>query len=107
MKTNHPKTLLLIGVLACIALPADAADRIRAGQWVGTTTMPGRTIPTSTCMSQSDADAMNGDVKAGRAYLEKVIPADLQADGYQGKRGPGHLYVGLRRWRGELVTTTY
>jgi hypothetical protein len=28
-------------------------------------------------MSQSDADAMNGDVKSVRAYLEKVIPPTI------------------------------
>jgi Protein of unknown function (DUF3617) len=77
MNTNHPKTLLLIVVLACVALPVAATDRIRAGQWVGTTTMPGRTVPTSTCMSQSDADAMNGDAESVRAYLEKVIPPTI------------------------------
>lgn len=77
MKTNDCKALLLTCVFACIALPAEATDRIRAGQWVGTTTMPGRTVPTSTCMSQSDADAMNGDVGSVRAYLESVIPPTI------------------------------
>jgi Protein of unknown function (DUF3617). len=77
MKTNLYKALFLTCAFACLALPAEAADRIRAGQWVGSTTMTGRTRPSSNCMSQSDADAMNGDVKSVQAYLEKAIPATI------------------------------
>ena len=78
MKTNQCKALFLTCVFACLAVPAEAADRMRAGQWVGTTTMTGgRTMPSSSCMTQSDVDALNGDVKSVRAYLEKVIPAAI------------------------------
>jgi hypothetical protein len=78
MKTNLYKALFLTCVFACLAVPAEAADRIRAGQWVGSTTMTGgRTRPSSSCMTQSDADAMNGDVKSVRAYLEKTIPPSI------------------------------
>jgi hypothetical protein len=89
MKTNRYLTLLSMLVVACLALPANAADRMRAGQWVGTTIAGGRTFPNSSCISQSDADAMNGDAKAVRAYLEKIIPptickiTDVKADGSQ------------------------
>src|SRR6476469_1784198 len=74
MKTNHYKALLLTCVAACVDFPAQAADRMRAGQWTGTTTIPGRTIPNSTCISQSDADAMNGDAKSVQAYLQTISP---------------------------------
>jgi hypothetical protein len=47
----------------CLALPAEAADRMRAGQWAGTTTIPGKTFTSSNCITQADADAMNGDIK--------------------------------------------
>lgn len=77
MKTNHHKALLLTCVFACVAPSADAADRMRAGQWVGTWTGGGRTRPTSTCVAPSDAEAMNGDVKSVRAYLEKIIPPTI------------------------------
>ena len=77
MKTNHHQALLLTCVFACLTLPAEGADRVRAGQWTGVTTMPGRTIPNSTCLSQSDADAMNGDAKSVQAYLEKIIPPGI------------------------------
>jgi hypothetical protein len=90
MKANRYIPLISMFALACLALPADAADRMSAGQWVGTTTTAaGRTFNTSNCMTQSDVDAMNGDVEAVQAYLEKVIPAsickltDIQVNGGQ------------------------
>jgi hypothetical protein len=89
MKTNRYMPLISMFAFACLALPADAADRMRAGQWVGTTTAAGRTFNTSNCMAQSDVDAMNGDVESVRAYLEKVIPpaicklTDIQVNGGQ------------------------
>ena len=89
MKINRCMALLSICAFACVALPADATDRIRAGQWVGTTTFDGKTRPASTCMTQSDADAMNGDAKAIRTYMEKAIPpticklTDIKVDGNQ------------------------
>jgi hypothetical protein len=108
VKTNHHKALFLTCIFASVALSAEAADRMRAGQWTGVTTIPGRTIPTSTCMSQSDADAMNGDVKSVRAYLEKAIPpsicklTDIKVNGgqviYTSACGGGTANV---------VTTTY
>ena len=55
----------LLGLcVVCLALPSEAADRIHPGQWVGTTVVGGRTFPSSSCISQADADAMNA---AGRA----------------------------------------
>lgn len=77
MKTNSYLAVLPMLVVTCLALPANAADRMRAGQWVGTTIVGGRTFPTSSCISQSDADGMNGDAKSVRAYLEKVIPPEI------------------------------
>ena len=60
----------LFGLCAiCLANPAQAADRVRPGQWTGTTVVGGRTFPTSSCISQADADAMNGDAKSIQGYL--------------------------------------
>ena len=87
MKIHRRAAVLSACVLACIALPAVAADRVRAGQWVGTWTDGTVTRPTSSCMSQSDADAMNGDAKTIRGYLEKIVPpsicklTDIKVDG--------------------------
>src|SRR5882757_3603608 len=91
MKFNRYATVLLMLMLVFVglALSAEAADRMRAGQWVGTTVVGGTTIPTSRCVSRSDADAMNGDAKAVKAYLETIIPpeickiSDVRADGNQ------------------------
>jgi len=68
---------MLACVLACVALSAEAADRMRAGLWVGTTTTKDRTHNTSNCLAQSDVDAMNGDAKSIQAYLEKSIPPSI------------------------------
>jgi hypothetical protein len=75
---NRPARLrvLLAMCAAAVVLPAEAADRMRPGQWVGTTVAGGRTFATSSCISQADADAMNGDAKSVQGYLEKIIPAE-------------------------------
>jgi hypothetical protein len=89
MKTNHYLIMLSLLVFIGLALTAEAADRVRAGQWVGTTMVGGKTYPTSSCVSRSDADAINGDAKAVKAYLETIIPpeickiTDVKADGNQ------------------------
>jgi len=77
MKTGHCMALIAGLLTASVALSAEAADRIRAGQWEGMWTGGGRTRATSNCMTQSDADAMNGDAKSIRAYLEKTIPPEI------------------------------
>ena len=89
MKTNRYLTFLSVLVFIGLALSAQAADRMRAGQWVGTTTIGGKTFSTSSCVSPSDAAGMNGDAKAVKAYLETIIPpeickiTDVRADGNQ------------------------
>jgi hypothetical protein len=89
MKTNRYVTGLSLLMFIGLGLSAQAADRVRAGQWVGTTIVGGKTYPTSSCVSQSDAAAINGDAKAVKAYLETIIPpeickiTDVKADGNQ------------------------
>jgi hypothetical protein len=89
MKLNRRLAALSLFVIACLAPAGYAADRMRAGQWVGTTIVGSKTFPTSSCISQSEADAMNGDAKAVRAYLETIIPpaickiTDVKAEGNQ------------------------
>jgi len=72
MKTQYHRVLLAAGLLACFGLVAEAADRVRPGQWELTITVAGRTIAKSTCMTQRDADAINGDAQSIKAYAEKV-----------------------------------
>ena len=87
MKTNRRAAALSAFALACFALPAVAADRVHAGQWAGSWTDGKVTRATSSCMSQADADAMNGDARSIRGYLEKTIPpsicklSDIKVDG--------------------------
>jgi hypothetical protein len=68
--------VLFVLCAMCLVLPTQAADRMRPGQWVGTTVAGGRTFPTSSCVSQADADAMNGDANSVQGYLERIIPAE-------------------------------
>ncbi len=77
MTINRYVALVSVLIGMSVALPANAADRVRAGQWVGTTIVGGKTFPTSSCISQNDADAMNGDSKSVQAYLEKTIPREI------------------------------
>jgi len=89
MKPTRYLTSLFLLMLINHGLSAGGADRVRAGQWVGTTIVGGTTHETSSCMSQSDAAAMNGDAQAVKAYLETIIPpqicaiTDVKANGAQ------------------------
>ena len=89
MNANHLVPVLGALACACLALPAGAADRMHAGQWTGMTTAAGRTYNSSTCLTQADANAMNGDVQSIQAYLVKTIPpsicklSDIKATGNQ------------------------
>src|SRR5207253_9862572 len=69
--------LLLACAFAVGSLRAQAVDRVHAGQWTGTWTGGGRTRDTSNCITQADADAMNGDARAIGAYLEKIVPPSI------------------------------
>src|ERR1700694_514457 len=107
MKANHRKALLLTCVFACVVLPAEAADRMRAGLWVGEWTGGGRTRPTSTCMTQRDADAVNGDVKSIGAYLEKIIPPTI-CKVTNIKVSSGQItYTSVCQGKENAITTTY
>ena len=77
MNTHRYLTLISSFALACLAMPSESVDRVRAGQWTGTWTGAGRTRQTSTCMTQADADALNGDAQSVRLHLEKTIPAEI------------------------------
>jgi hypothetical protein len=67
-----PKILLAMCLSAGLAVPAQGADRVRAGQWEVTLNMAGRSIMQPTCLTQADADAINGDAKSVRQYAERV-----------------------------------
>ena len=90
--------------------------RVRAGQWTGTTIVGGKMYATSSCVSPGDAQAMNGDAKAVKVYIETIIPpevckiTDLKAEGEkvtqnnsvlrQRTREDGHDLLSRRPFRG-------
>jgi hypothetical protein len=67
-----PRLLLATCLSAGLAIPALGADRVRAGQWEVTLQMAGRSMTQPTCLTQADADAINGDAKSVRQYAERV-----------------------------------
>ena len=95
-------------LLVSLGLAARVADRVRPGQWVGTTVVGGKSYPTSSCLSPSDAAAINGDAKAVQGYLESIIPpeickiTDVKVDG-------GQIVYTASCVRGgsKVVTTSY
>jgi len=93
--------------LAGLALPVFAADRVHAGQWESIWTGGGRSSTASNCLSQGDADAMNGDAKAVRAYLETIVPpaicklSDIQLSGAK------IVYTSVCNGATNVITTTY
>jgi hypothetical protein len=107
MKTKHRKALLLACVFTCVVLPAEAADRMRAGQWVGEWTGMGRTRSTSTCMTKSDADAINGDVKSVGAYLDKIVPPAICKVTNLKVSGAQITYTSVCNGKENAITTTY
>jgi hypothetical protein len=79
MRYDPSNALILACVLASLAFPVAAADRVRAGQWDTTINLAGHAMTKSMCITQSDADAINGDAKSIRTYVEKVsAPAGCQ-----------------------------
>jgi Protein of unknown function (DUF3617) len=115
MKINNERVLLLTCVLTCAALPAGAANRVRAGQWDMTLNVMGHSMTKSTCLSQSDADAINGDVTSIKAYTERVsAPAgckvkDVKTEGNQvivtSVCANGTTNVGTTTYRGDSFET--
>ena len=63
--------------------------------------------PTSTCMTQSDADAINGDVKSIQAYLEKIIPPTICKVTNIKVSGGQITYTSVCAGKENAITTTY
>jgi hypothetical protein len=115
MNTISRVALFSTCVLACVALPTGAADRVRAGQWDMTLDVNGKTMARSLCMPKSDADAMNGDVNSIRAYVEKsAVPpgcnvTDVKVNGGQvvvTSVCAGKENVGTTTYRGDSFEST-
>jgi hypothetical protein len=56
---------------------------MRVGQWEVTSTSNGRARTFRNCVGTAEAGAMNGDARASRAYLEKLIPSQCKFTDYK------------------------
>ena len=88
----HPDrriTPLFACLLALLALPTQAVDRMRAGQWETITNLDGKNVDTrSACVPPGEVDFMNGDAASIRAGMEKQLQGackvkDVKANGDQ------------------------
>jgi hypothetical protein len=91
-------TLRLFGVLsilatASLASPADAFDRVRAGQWETTVTANGQSTTRSSCVAQGEADEINGDLASVRAFVEK-------------NAAPGCMVTDVKVNAGQVIVTS-
>jgi Protein of unknown function (DUF3617) len=115
MKTNPHASMVLTCLLAAVAIPAQAADRVRAGQWETSVDVGGRVMSRSACLSPADADAMNGDAKSFRAAVEKATApsgckvTDVKISGNQvsvtSVCGSGKESVGTTTYHGDSFET--
>lgn len=107
--------LFALCLLASIAFPCAAADRIHAGQWETTLNVAGKAVTKSVCITQSDVDAINGDEQSIRKYAEKLNAqsgckvTDVKADGdlvrVTSVCAEGRQNIGTTRYRGDSFET--
>jgi hypothetical protein len=108
MGIHRSAVILSLLLFASLSITARTADRVRPGQWVGTTVVGGKTYPTSSCLSQSDATALSGDAKAVKAYMETVIPPEICAISDVKVDGAKIVYTAsCGKGGSKVVTTSY
>jgi hypothetical protein len=115
MTIDRGSRLLLSTLVTFLVLPAWAADRVRAGEWETTVNLGGRSMTKSICLTQVDADAINGDAKSMRAFVEKINEGtnckvdDIKANGNQvtvtSTCGDGKQRVGTTTYHGDSYET--
>jgi len=111
MSIDRKIRLVLSCTVALLALPASAADRVHAGEWETTLILGARTVTKSICITQADADALNGDAKSIRTFVDKVNQGtnckvdDIKVDGNQvivtSTCGDGKQRVGTTTYHGD------
>jgi uncharacterized protein len=109
-------TLVVSALAACSLLDVQAADRVRAGEWSMTVTVPsGKQVTRSACLSQNEANAINGDANSIKAHLQKKIagndcvPTDVTTAGNEVTITwvctSGRQNVATTTYRGETFVT--
>ena len=69
--------------LVSFALPAQAADRLTAGQYEYTATTDGQARVLARCVTPEEAQTVNADAKAGRASTEKLVQGTCTVTTYE------------------------
>lgn len=92
-----------------------AADRVHAGLWQTIVSVGGMSATRSRCVSQAEADALNGDATAIRAWLDRFNAAtgckirDLQVQDSQivvtSVCSSGNENVGTTTYHGDTLET--
>ncbi len=86
--TKMSQTTSLMGLVGGVAMTLmagflSASDRVRIGQWEVVSTGGGQTRTHKACVSAAEAGAVNGDAKASRAFVEKMLPASCKFTDYK------------------------
>lgn len=82
-RTTSLMVLVTVIAMTLTAASLSAADRMRVGQWEITATGSGTTRTHKGCVGAAEAAAANGDAKASRAFVEKMLPASCKFTDYK------------------------
>ena len=112
--------MLFLCLTLAVALPLQAADRMAPGQWEFTLTTDNATHTASHCVTQNEADAVNGSAKSAREHSDlnairghcTVQSFDLQADTVSSSLACGPRVIeSVATYHGDtfegVLTTTY
>ena len=81
--TTNLRVLVTAIAMTLTAVSLCAADRMRVGQWELVSTGGGQTRTHKACVGAAEAGAANGDAKASRAFVEKMLPASCKFTDYK------------------------
>lgn len=77
-----PFAALAVSLLA-VALPAQASDRLTAGQYEFTATTDGQARNLARCVSADEARNVNADTKTGREMTDKLVHGTCTVTSYE------------------------
>lgn len=72
----------LSGLIASVAPPLRAADRVTVGEYEATVTIDGKTQTFTHCVTSGEAKWVNAGAKAGREYVERALKGACTISAY-------------------------